>query len=30
MLSKEEAIRRLVLNMTLFDWRDWQLLLGHN
>ena len=29
MLTKEEAMRRLVLNMALFDWRDWQLVLEH-
>jgi len=26
-LTKEETMRRLVLNMTLFDWRDWQLVM---
>jgi hypothetical protein len=26
-LTGEEVLRRLVLNMTLFDWRDWQLVL---
>jgi hypothetical protein len=29
MLTKEETMRRLVLNMSLFDWRDWQLVLEH-
>jgi hypothetical protein len=29
MLTKEEVLRRLVLNMALFDWRDWQLVLEH-
>jgi hypothetical protein len=29
MLTGEEVLRRLVLNMTLFDWRDWQLVLEH-
>jgi hypothetical protein len=28
-LTKEEALRRLVLNMAIFDWRDWQLVLQH-
>ncbi len=28
-LTKEEALRRLVLNMAIFDWRDWQLVLEH-
>ena len=28
-LTKEETMRRLVLNMSLFDWRDWQLVLEH-
>jgi len=27
LLTKEETMRRLVLNMTLFDWRDWQLVM---
>jgi len=30
MLTKEEVLRRLVLNMALFEWRDWQLVLAHN
>jgi hypothetical protein len=29
-LTKEEVLRRLVLNMALFEWRDWQLVLAHN
>jgi hypothetical protein len=29
MLTQEEALRRLVLNMAIFDWRDWQLVLEH-
>ena len=29
MLTKEESIRRLILNMALLDWRDWQLVLEH-
>ena len=29
-LTKEEVLRRLVLNMALFEWRDWQLMLTHN
>jgi hypothetical protein len=28
-LTREEALRRLVLNMAIFDWRDWQLVLEH-
>jgi hypothetical protein len=28
-LTQEEALRRLVLNMATFDWRDWQLVLEH-
>jgi len=28
-LTQEEALRRLVLNMAIFDWRDWQLVLEH-
>jgi hypothetical protein len=28
-LTKEEALRRLVLNMAIFDSRDWQLVLEH-
>jgi hypothetical protein len=28
-LTKEEVLRRLVLNMSLFEWRDWQLVLEH-
>ena len=30
MLTKEEVLRRLVLNMALFEWRDWQLVLAHD
>jgi hypothetical protein len=30
MLTKEEVLRRLVLNMALFEWRDWQLVLARN
>ena len=26
-LTKEETMRRLILNMSLFNWRDWQLVL---
>jgi hypothetical protein len=29
MLTKDETMRRLVINMSLFDWRDWQLVLEH-
>jgi hypothetical protein len=29
MLTKEEAMRKLVINMALFDWRDWQMVLEH-
>ncbi len=29
MLTQEEALRRLVLNMATFEWRDWQLVLEH-
>lgn len=29
LLTKEEALRRLVQNMAIFDWRDWQLVLEH-
>ena len=29
MLTKEETLRRLVLNMSLFELRDWQLVLEH-
>ncbi|OGN94809.1 MAG: hypothetical protein A2Y89_01140 [Chloroflexi bacterium RBG_13_51_18] len=29
MLTKEEVLRRLVLNMAVFEWRDWQLVLEH-
>jgi hypothetical protein len=29
MLTKEESMRRLILNMALLDWRDWQLVLEH-
>lgn len=28
-LTKEETVRRLVLNMGFFDWRDWQMVLEH-
>lgn len=28
-LTREEALNRLVLNMAIFDWRDWQLVLEH-
>lgn len=28
-LTKEEAMRKLVINMALFDWRDWQMVLEH-
>ena len=27
MLTREEILRRLVMNMAVFDWRDWQLVL---
>jgi DNA-binding transcriptional regulator PaaX len=30
LLTKEEELRRLILNMALFDWRDWQLVLEHS
>jgi hypothetical protein len=26
-LTKDEAMRKLVINMALFDWRDWQMVL---
>jgi len=29
MLTREEPMRRLVLNMALFEWREWQLVLEH-
>jgi hypothetical protein len=29
-LTQEEVLRRLVLNMAVFEWRDWQLILEHN
>jgi hypothetical protein len=29
-LTKEETMRRLILNMSLFNWRDWQLVLEHS
>jgi hypothetical protein len=29
LLTKDEAIRRTVLNISMFDWRDWQLVLEH-
>jgi len=29
MLTREEAMRKLVINMALFDWRDWQMVLEH-
>ncbi|OGN98737.1 MAG: hypothetical protein A2Y58_04025 [Chloroflexi bacterium RBG_13_51_52] len=28
-LTKEEVLRRLVLNVAIFGWRDWQLVLEH-
>lgn len=28
-LTKDEAMRKLVINMALFDWRDWQMVLEH-
>ena len=28
-LTKEEALRRLVQNMAIFQWSDWQLVLEH-
>jgi hypothetical protein len=28
-LTKEEATRKLILNVALLDWRDWQLVLEH-
>lgn len=27
MLTRDEAMRKLVLNIALFDWRDWQMVL---
>jgi len=29
MLTKEETTRRLILNVALLNWRDWQLVLEH-
>ena len=29
MLTRDEAMRKLVINMALFDWRDWQMVLEH-
>jgi hypothetical protein len=29
MLTKDEAMRRLVINVALFEWRDWQMVLEH-
>jgi len=29
MLTKDEAMRKLVINVALFDWRDWQMVLEH-
>lgn len=29
MLTKEEAMRKLVINIALFDWRDWQMVMEH-
>ncbi len=29
LLTKEEAMRKLVINVALFDWRDWQMVLEH-
>lgn len=28
-LTREEALRRLVLDMAIFEWSDWQLVLEH-
>lgn len=28
-LTREEAMRKLVINVALFDWRDWQMVLEH-
>ena len=28
-LTKEKAMRKLVINMALFDWHDWQMVLEH-
>jgi sugar-specific transcriptional regulator TrmB len=28
-LTREEALRRLVMNMAIFEWSDWQLVLEH-
>ncbi len=28
-LTQEEALRRLVMNMAIFEWSDWQLVLEH-
>jgi hypothetical protein len=29
MLTRDEAMRKLVINMALFDWHDWQMVLEH-
>jgi hypothetical protein len=29
MLTKDEAMRKLVINVALFDWHDWQMVLEH-
>jgi hypothetical protein len=29
MLTNDEAMRKLVINVALFDWRDWQMVLEH-
>lgn len=29
MLTKDETMRKLVINVALFDWRDWQMVLEH-
>ncbi len=28
-LTKEETMRRMILSMSLYDWREWQLVLEH-
>jgi hypothetical protein len=28
-LTRDEAMRKLVINMALFDWHDWQMVLEH-
>ncbi len=28
-LTEDEAMRKLVINVALFDWRDWQMVLEH-